>query len=65
MLHFRAALKKLNTWITADQLLEAQSVLEKRLSTSSLLQINEEKYFLIRDGIPDALAIARLCMGVL
>lgn len=24
----------------------------KRLSTSSLLQINEEKYYLIRDGIP-------------
>ena len=50
--YFRAALKKLNPWITADQLLEAQAVLEKRLSTSSLLQINEEKYFLIRDGIP-------------
>ena len=50
--YFRAALKRLNPWITADQLLEAQAVLEKRLSTSSLLQINEEKYFLIRDGIP-------------
>ena len=50
--YFRAALKKLNLWITVDQLLEAQAVLEKRLSTSSLLQINEEKYFLIRDGIP-------------
>ena len=50
--YFHAALKKLNPWITADQLLEAQAVLEKRLSTSSLLQINEEKYFLIRDGIP-------------
>ncbi len=50
--YFRAALKKLNPWITADQLLEAQAVLEKRLSTSSLLQTNEEKYFLIRDGIP-------------
>lgn len=50
--YFHAALKKLNPWITANQLLEAQAVLEKRLSTSSLLQINEEKYFLIRDGIP-------------
>ena len=49
---FRAALKKLNPWITEDQLREAQAVMEKRLSTSSLLQINEEKYFLIRDGIP-------------
>ena len=50
--YFRAALQKLNPWITEDQILEAQAVLEKRLSTSSLLQINEEKYFLIRDGIP-------------
>lgn len=33
-------------------MLEAQKVLENRLSTSSLLQVNEEKYFLIRDGIP-------------
>lgn len=31
---------------------EAQRKLEHRLSTSSLLQINEGKYFLIRDGIP-------------
>ena len=50
--YFRAALKKLNPWITEAQILEAQTVLERRLSTASLLQINEEKYFLIRDGIP-------------
>ena len=50
--YFRDALKKLNPWITYSQILEAQTVLEKRLSTSSLLQINEEKYYLIRDGIP-------------
>lgn len=50
--YFRGALKKLNPWITDDQIREAQAALEKRLSTSSLLQINEEKYFLIRDGIP-------------
>ena len=50
--YFRAALKKLNPWINDEQMLEAQTVLEKRLSTSSLLQVNEEKYFLIRDGIP-------------
>lgn len=50
--YFRAALKKLNPWITKAQILEAQSVLERRLSTASLLQVNEEKYFLIRDGIP-------------
>lgn len=29
-----------------------QKTLEEGLSTSSLLQINEEKYFLLRDGIP-------------
>lgn len=50
--YFRDALKKLNPWITDTQMLEAQELIEKRLSTSSLLQINEEKYFLIRDGIP-------------
>ena len=50
--YFRAALKKLNPWITEAQILEAQVTLEKRLSTASLLQVNEEKYFLLRDGIP-------------
>lgn len=50
--YFRAALKKLNPWITEAQILEAQVTLEKRLSTASLIQVNEEKYFLIRDGIP-------------
>ncbi|MBC6680327.1 type I restriction endonuclease subunit R [Zhenpiania hominis] len=50
--YFREAITKLNPWITDSQLLEAQKTLEQRLSTSSLLQINEEKYYLIRDGIP-------------
>ncbi len=50
--YFRNALKKLNPWISDIQIAEAQSILENRLSTSSLLQVNEEKYFLIRDGIP-------------
>lgn len=50
--YFRTALKKLNPWINDSQITEAQKVLENRLSTSSLLQVNEEKYFLIRDGIP-------------
>ncbi len=50
--YFREALKKLNPWINEEQIAEAQKTLESRLSTSSLLQINEEKYFLIRDGIP-------------
>ena len=50
--YFRSALKILNPWITDDQIIEAESAMERRLSTSSLLQINEEKYYLIRDGIP-------------
>ena len=37
--YFRAALKKLNPWITSDQIDEAQKKLESHLSTSSLLQI--------------------------
>ena len=50
--YFRKALKELNEWITEDQINEAQAKLEYRLSTSSPLQINEEKYKLIREGIP-------------
>ena len=50
--YFRQALKKLNTWITDAQIAEACQTLSSYLSSASLLQINEEKYFLIRDGIP-------------
>ena len=50
--YFREALKKFNPWINDNQILEAQNILDNRLSTASLLQVNEEKYFLIRDGIP-------------
>ena len=50
--YFHEALKKLNPWINDNQISEAHKLLENRLSTSSLLQVNEEKYFLIRDGIP-------------
>lgn len=50
--YFKEALKKYNPWINENQIIEAKEILEKRLSTASLLQVNEEKYFLIRDGIP-------------
>lgn len=50
--YFTEALRKFNPWINENQIREAHDLLEKRLSTSSLLQVNEEKYFLIRDGIP-------------
>ena len=50
--YIREALKKFNPWINEKQINEALETLQSRLSTSSLLQTNEEKYFLIRDGIP-------------
>ena len=49
--YFREALKKLNPLINDSQLVEVQKLLESRLSTSSPLQTNEEKYYLIRDAI--------------
>ena len=48
----RAALERLNPWITPAQIAEAREALERHMSSASLLQINEEKYFLIRDGVP-------------
>ena len=50
--YFREALKRLNPWMTEPQIAEACGKLSAYLSSASLLQINEEKYFLIRDGIP-------------
>lgn len=50
--YFRQALQRLNPWLTSAQMDEAQKKMESRLSTASLMQINEEKYALIRDGIP-------------
>ncbi len=50
--YFRQALQKLNPWLTPAQLDEAEKRMTAHLSTSSLMQINEEKYSFIRDGIP-------------
>lgn len=50
--YFRQALRDFNPWINEEQIDEALRVFEAHLSTSSLIQINEEKHFLIRDGIP-------------
>lgn len=50
--YLKEALKKFNPWINDTQIIEALRNLESRLSTASLLQVNEEKYYLIRDGIP-------------
>ncbi|NBJ92920.1 type I restriction endonuclease subunit R [Parablautia muri] len=50
--YFKDALKKLNPWITPELVEDALKTFEQHLSTSSLMQINEEKYGYIRDGIP-------------
>ena len=50
--YFRSKLQEFNPWITPAQIDEAQKKLESHLASASLMQINEEKYFLIRDGIP-------------
>ena len=42
--YFHEALKTLNPWMNEGQIAEAQKALENRLSTSSPLQVNEEKY---------------------
>ncbi len=52
MRYFRAALKDLNPWITDTQITEAEKRMTEHMSTASLIQINEEKYSYIRDGIP-------------
>ncbi len=52
MRYFKEALKRLNPWITPELAEDARKTFEQHLSTSSLMQINEEKYFMIRDGIP-------------
>ena len=49
---FRAALLRLNAWMTEKQLDEAVARMTEHLSTQTLMQINEEKYGYIRDGIP-------------
>ena len=50
--YIHEALKRLNPWINEQQIVEAISKLTRRISTASLLQINEEKYNYLRDGIP-------------
>lgn len=50
--YFCKALQELNPWMDKHQVSEAVKCMESRFSTSTLMQINEEKYYLIRDGIP-------------
>lgn len=50
--YFREALIRLNPWITAELVEDALKTFDKHLSTAALMQINEEKYGYVRDGIP-------------
>ena len=50
--YFQKALRILNPWITYAQVEEAQKKFEHHMSAASLMQINEEKYSMLRDGIP-------------
>ncbi len=49
--YLRKAVKRINPWINDAQIDEALATLTQSLSTNSLLQTNEEKYRLLRDGI--------------
>lgn len=49
---FRKALKKLNPWINDKQMAEAVERMTERMSSQTLMQINEQKYQFIRDGVP-------------
>lgn len=50
--HFCKALKALNPWMTDKQLAEAVERMTERMISQSLMQINEQKYQYIKDGIP-------------
>ena len=49
--HFSKALKTLNPWLTDKQLQECVERMTEHMSSQTLMQINEQKYQLIRDGI--------------
>jgi len=50
--YFREAVFRLNPWITETVYEDAVKKLEHHLNSASLMQINEEKYGYLRDGIP-------------
>ena len=50
--HFSKAMKTLNPWLTDKQLQECVERMTEHMSSQTLMQINEQKYQLIRDGIP-------------
>lgn len=50
--YFKDAVFKLNPWMTDAVYEDAVKKLEYHLNSASLMQINEEKYGYLRDGIP-------------
>lgn len=50
--HFKAALRGLNPWINDAQTEEAVERMTEHMSSQTLMQINEQKYSYIRDGVP-------------
>ncbi len=50
--HFKAALHALNPWLTDAQTEEAVERMTEHMSSQTLMQINEQKYSYIRDGVP-------------
>ena len=49
---FAQALKSLNPWMTGQQVTEAVERMTEYMSSQTLMQINEQKYQYIRDGVP-------------
>lgn len=49
---FAQALKSLNPWMTGQQVTEAIERMKEYMSSQTLMQINEQKYQYIRDGVP-------------
>lgn len=50
--HFKAALIALNPWMNDRQLAEAVERMTEHKSSQSLMQVNEQKYGYVRDGVP-------------
>ena len=49
---FRKVLKTLNPWLTDKQLQECVERMTEHMSSQTLMQINEQKYQYIKDGVP-------------
>ena len=49
--YIEGALRNLNPWISDKAVGDVITKLHSKLSTDSLMKINEEKYYLLRDGV--------------